>query len=208
LRVEVFVVDNNSVDGSVEMVARDFPDVTLIRNDENVGFARANNQAIRQARGKYLLILNPDTIVQEDTLRVLVDHLEAHPESGAVGCQILNPDGSFAPESRRAYPTPTVAFYRIVGLSKLFPSSPVFGRYNMTFLPRDEESEVDALSGSCMLVRHAALHVARPTWERLDQQERRCVDQGLMDDVPDITRDGAGLFDEDFFMYGEDLDWW
>src|SRR5690606_13644524 len=128
MRVEVIVVDNNSVDGSVEMVARDFPDVSLIQNNRNAGFSRANNQAIREARGRYLLILNPDTILQEDTLRVLVDHLDAHPEAGAVGCQILNPDGSFARESRRAFPTPRVAFYRISGLSKLFPKSPVFGR--------------------------------------------------------------------------------
>ena len=158
LAVEVFVVDNNSVDDSVEMVQAHFPGVRLIANEANVGFSRANNQAIREARGRYLLILNPDTIVQEDTFETLLRFMEAHPEAGAVGCKILNPDGTFAPESRRAFPRPTVAFYRIAGLSRLFPRSPVFGRYNMTFLPQDQVAEVDALSGSCMLVRHAALY--------------------------------------------------
>ena len=206
LHVEVFVVDNNSVDGSVEMVMNDFPAVRLIRNDRNAGFGAANNQALRQARGRYLLILNPDTIVQEDTIRVLVDHLDTHPEAGAAGCQILNPDGSFAPESRRAYPTPRVAFHRIAGLSKLFPHSPVFGRYNMTFLPREQEAEVDALSGSCMLVRHAAIHVSHSTWGQLDSTVRSEVDHGRTTRLG-AAGDGAGLFDEDFFMYGEDLDW-
>jgi GT2 family glycosyltransferase len=129
-----------------------------------------------------VLVLNPDTLVQEDTLRALVAFMDAHPEAGAAGCQILNPDGSFAPESRRAFPTPSVALFRLTGLSRLFPRSPVFGRYNLTFLPRDRECEVDALSGSCMMVRAAAIH-------------------------GDGRRAGAGLLDEDFFMYGEDLDW-
>lgn len=207
LDVEIFVVDNNSVDGSVDMVLRDFPHVRLIRNDRNVGFSRANNQAIRQAAGQYLFILNPDTILQEDTLRVMVDHLDEHPECGAVGCQILNPDGSFAPESRRAFPTPRVAFYRISGLSRLFPQSPVFGRYNMTFLPRDEEAEVDALSGSCMMVRHAALLTSLSTWQSLDEEHRSDIAHGRVPADDSFATDGAGLFDEDFFMYGEDLDW-
>lgn len=181
LRVEVFVVDNNSVDGSVPMVRERFPEVNLIANDRNVGFGVANNMALEQARGRYLLILNPDTIVQEDTFVRLVAFMDERPEAGAVGCQILNPDGTFAPESRRAFPTPQVGFYRMTGLARLFPGSPRFARYNMTFLPRDEVAEVDALSGSCMLVRTAAL--------RGDEQHAR-----------------VGYFDEDFFMYGEDLD--
>lgn len=184
LQVEVWVVDNNSVDDSVERVRTHYPEVHLIVNEANVGFGRANNQAIRQARGRYLLILNPDTIVREDTLWTLVRFLDDHPEAGAVGCQILNPDGTFAPESRRSFPTPEVAFYRITGLSRLFPRSRRFGRYNLTYLPIDQVAEVDALSGSCMMVRHAALYAAN-------------TGQG----------GGAGLFDEDFFMYGEDLDW-
>ncbi|MEM8598978.1 MAG: glycosyltransferase family 2 protein [Bacteroidota bacterium] len=189
LRAEVFVVDNNSVDGSVAMVRERFPDVHVIANRENVGFARANNQAIREARGRLLFILNPDTLVQEDTIERMVAFMDAHPDAGAVGCRILNPDGTFAPESRRAFPTPSVAFYRMTGLARLFPHSPTFGRYNLTYLPKDEVCEVDALSGSCMLVRAEALRGAGPH-------------------VEDPTRtEGAGLFDESFFMYGEDLDW-
>lgn len=189
LRAEVFVVDNNSVDGSVAMVRERFPDVRAIANRENVGFARANNQAIREARGRYLFILNPDTLVQEDTLDRMVAFMDAHPDAGAVGCRILNPDGTFAPESRRAFPTPSVAFYRMTGLARLFPHSPTFGRYNLTYLPKDEVCEVDALSGSCMLVRAEALRAVGPHVEDPDRTE------------------GAGLFDESFFMYGEDLDW-
>lgn len=178
LETEIWVVDNNSVDDSVETLRSDFPDVHLVANRENVGFGRANNQAIREAAGEFILILNPDTIVQEDTLDVMVAFMRAHPACGALGCQILNPDGSFAPESRRAFPTPEIAFWRMTGLGRLFPRSRRFGGYNMTYLPIDEAAEVDALSGSCMFVRKEALLGPR----------------------------GAGLFDEDFFMYGEDLD--
>lgn len=202
LRTEVFVVDNDSVDGSVEMVRNEFPDVYLIANSINVGFGRANNQAIRKARGQYLLILNPDTLLEEDTLRTLVSFMDNHPEAGAAGCTILNPDGSFAPESRRAFPTPAVAFYRVAGLSRLFPRSTRFGRYNLSFLPPHAEAEVDALSGSCMLVRHAALYHAR-------KQDNAPPVAGVAPDQAGeaASGDGAGLFDEDFFMYGEDLDW-
>ncbi|MEM8487000.1 MAG: glycosyltransferase [Bacteroidota bacterium] len=190
LRVELFVVDNNSSDGSVEMVRKRFPEAHLISNKENTGFSKANNQAIRMANGRYLLILNPDTIIQEDTLTSLVRFMDAHPDAGAAGCKILNADGTFAPESRRAFPTPAVAFYRITGLSKLFPNSPTFGKYNLSYLSPDETCEVDALSGSCMFVRKDALYQ--------DHEETTVEAQ------PDA---GAGLFDEDFFMYGEDLDW-
>ena len=204
LNVEVIVVDNNSADGSAEMVAEEFPQVVLIENRDNTGFSRANNQGIRIAQGRYLLILNPDTILQEDTLTTLVDYLDRHPEAGAVGCQILNPDGTFAPESRRAFPTPRVALYRVTGLSRLFPRSPRFGRYNMTFLPVDEESEVDALSGSCMMVRHAALYHSPETARNLSLLNG-CATGDSIRETNSGT--GAGLFDETFFMYGEDLDW-
>lgn len=178
LTTEIWVVDNNSIDDSVETIRRDFPDVRLIANRDNVGFGTANNQAIEQSRGEFVFILNPDTIVQEDTLERMVAFMRSRPECGALGCQILNPDGSFAPESRRAFPTPEIAFWRMTGLGQLFPRSRRFGGYNMTYLPVDEANEVDALSGSCMLTRREAL----------------------------IGPRGAGLFDEDFFMYGEDLD--
>ncbi|NQV73405.1 glycosyltransferase family 2 protein [bacterium] len=152
LKVEVFVVDNNSIDASVAMVQRDYPLVTLIANNENVGFGKANNQAIRLAKGRHILILNPDTIVQEDSLRAMAEFMDSHPDCGALGCQILNPDGSFAPESRRSFPTPEIAFFRMIGMSSLFPSSKRFGKYNLTYISKEEECEVDVLSGSCMMV--------------------------------------------------------
>lgn len=192
LQVETIVVDNDSADGSAEMVRARFPECALIANTSNVGFGAANNQAIRIARGRCILLLNPDTIVQEDSFRTLVSFLDTHPRCGAVGCKILNPDGSFAPESRRAFPTPWVALSRILGLSKLFPNSPLFGRYNLTYLPIDEATEVDALSGSCMMIRRAAL---------VGTQEETPGDDQLQTPAPPSL-----LFDEEFFMYGEDLD--
>ncbi len=195
MEIEVFVVDNNSVDGSVEAVRSTFPDVRLISNNANVGFGAANNQAILESSGRYLLILNPDTIVQEDTLSTLMDFMDQHPRAGAAGCRILNPDGSFAPESRRAFPTPRVAFFRIVGLSRLFPGSKTFGRYNLSYLPVDEVAEVDALSGSCMMLRRSALI-------------RTFAEEKLLSERPSEARreQPVFLFDEKFFMYGEDLD--
>jgi hypothetical protein len=217
LDVEVFVVDNDSVDGSVEMVETHFPEVHLIANKENTGFSTANNQAIRQAQGRYLLILNPDTIVQEDTLTTMVRFMDEHPEAGALGCKILNPDGTFALESRRAFPTPKVAFFRMTGLSRLFPKSRIFGRYNLTYLPIDQEAEVDALSGSCMLVRHKAIHCGMRNAEcgvtapnkslRTPNSELRTPNSELRTPNSELRTPGAGLFDERFFMYGEDLDW-
>ena len=121
VRAEIIVVDNNSVDGSTSMVRQQFSNVALIANTKNVGFAAANNQAIRQAKGRYLLILNPDTIIQEDTLETLVQFMDSTPDAGAVGCKILNSDGSFARESRRSFPTPRVALYRLTGLRPTLP---------------------------------------------------------------------------------------
>lgn len=202
---EIFVVDNNSVDGSVAMVHTAFPEVILIANESNIGFARANNQALRQATGEFLFVLNPDTIVEEDTVSVLVDFMERHLACGAVGCRILNPDGTFALESRRAFPTPPVAFYRMTGLSRLFPKSRRFGQYNMTWLPSDHIAEVDALSGSCMMVRKGALLYSATAYQSL---ENNALHQLGVSATSDLTQqEGAGLMDEGFFMYGEDLDW-
>lgn len=150
---EVIVVDNASDDGSAAMVRAKFPDVRLIESAENLGFARGNNLALREARGRHLLLINPDTIVQEDTFRVMVDFLDTHPEVGLAGCKILNPDGSFQLPCRRSFPTPWVAFTKTIGLSALFPRSRWFGRYNLTYLDPDASYDVDAVSGSFMMLR-------------------------------------------------------
>ncbi len=153
LEGEIFVVDNASDDGSAEMVHAAFPGVELIQNRENVGFARANNLALARARGRLILLVNPDTIVQEDTLKEMIRFFDENPNAGLAGCKILNPDGTFQLPCRRSFPTPWVAFTKISGLGALFPRSRLFGRYNLTYLSPDETYEVDAVSGSFMMLR-------------------------------------------------------
>ncbi len=150
---EIFLVDNASVDGSVEMVRREFPSVKLIETGENIGFARANNVALRRCRGKYILLINPDTFVQEDTIPTMIRFLEENPKVGMAGCKIINPDGTLEPACRRSFPTPWVAFTKLSGLSNIFPRSRFFARYNLTYLNEDESYEVDAISGSFMMLR-------------------------------------------------------
>ena len=163
---EVFVVDNHSDDDSVEVVTRGYPWVHLIVNKENLGFSKANNIAIREAKGEYILLLNPDTVVAEDTLRGVVGFMDEHPEAGGAGVRMHNGDGTLAPESRRAIPTPFVAARKMLGLTK---------RYYMSHLPWDEPARMEVVSGAFMMLR------------------RKAIDQ-------------VGLLDEDFFMYGEDID--
>jgi len=150
---EIIVVDNGSGDGSVQLVQREFPDVNLIRNTENVGFARANNQAIEIADGEVVALVNPDTLIREDTFKVCLDYLESHDDVGVVGCKILNPDGTLQLACRRSFPSPWVAFTKIAGLNALFPKSKIFGRYNLTYLDPDMITEVEAISGSFMVVK-------------------------------------------------------
>jgi GT2 family glycosyltransferase len=157
IAVEIFVVDNNSADGSVQMVAEKFPAVHLISNDVNLGFAKANNQAIRLASGKYILLLNPDTLVQEDTFSKCVAHMDEFSDIGALGVKMIDGAGNFLPESKRAMPTPGVAFYKIFGFSALFPRSTTFGRYHLSFLNKDKIHDVDVISGAFMLLRKSAL---------------------------------------------------
>jgi GT2 family glycosyltransferase/lipopolysaccharide/colanic/teichoic acid biosynthesis glycosyltransferase len=176
ISTEVFVVDNNSTDGSEKLFESEFSEVRYLRNDENVGFARANNQALRLAQGRYILLLNPDTIVQEDTLQAMMSFMADHPGAGAIGCKILNADGSLQLACRRSFPTPSVALFKLIGLSRLFPKSKLFGRYNLTYLEPDQVHEVDAISGAFMFLRREVI-------------------------------EKVGLLDEDFFMFGEDLDW-
>lgn len=154
---EVFVVDNNSIDGSIEMVQQKFPQVHLIANKQNVGFSTANNQAIKISNGKYVLLLNPDTVVSEDTFIKTITFLNEHPNAGALGVRMIDGKGNFLPESKRGLPTPSVAFYKIFGLSSLFPKSKKAGRYHLGFLPENEINKVDILSGAFMLMRKEAL---------------------------------------------------
>ena len=160
LQGEIIVVDNASTDGSAEMIRSKFPDVTVIENRENVGFARANNTGLKLSRGRYFLLINPDTIVQEDTIHVMLRFFAEHPDAGLAGCKILNPDGSFQLPCRRSIPTPWVAFTKIFGLSAIFPKSRLFGRYNLTYLDPDESYPVDAVSGSFMMM-------SRETYEKV-----------------------------------------
>lgn len=157
LKVQVFVVDNNSVDGSVEMVQTKFPNINLIANKDNVGFSRANNQALAISDARYLLLLNPDTVVEEDTFSKVVSFMDEHPDAGGLGVRMVDGKGRFLPESKRGLPTPMVAFYKIFGLSKIFPKSKRFGRYNLGFLSEFDINEVDVLSGAFMLMRKETL---------------------------------------------------
>lgn len=154
--LELFVVDNASTDGSARMVATEFPDLQLIESGVNGGYARANNMALERCRGEYLLLLNPDTEVPPDALRRMVDFMDAHPEAGAAGPKLVRPDGSLDLACRRSFPSPEVSFYRMLGLSKLFPRSRRFGRYNLTYLNPDEPAEVDSVVGAFMIVRSRA----------------------------------------------------
>ena len=152
LQIEVFVVDNNSVDGSVEFIRQKFPKVNLIANKENVGFSKANNQAILQSKGRYVLLLNPDTVVEQDTFDKCVAYMDAHPNTGGMGVRMLDGKGRFLPESKRGLPTPAVSFYKIFGFSKLFPKSKKFGSYHLGYLDEHQIHEIDVLSGAFMLM--------------------------------------------------------
>ena len=162
LKAETFVVDNASADGSVQAVKSHFPDVELIQNDKNLGFAAANNLALKRTSGKYVLLLNPDTVVQEDTFSSLLKFMDNNPQAGAVTCKILNPDGSFSIDSRHSIPSPLTAFWKLIGLNRIFPKSKVFGRYNLTYLDPDEINSVDAISGSFMFIRKDTIEAIGP----------------------------------------------
>ncbi len=150
---EIIVVDNASVDDSVQMVRRRFPDVILIENKENRGFSAANNQGLERAKGKFIVLLNPDTVVQEDTFTKLLDFFERTPDASAATCKIINPDGTFSIDCRHSIPTPLTAFWKVTGLSRLFPKSKIFGKYNLTYLDENETYPVEAISGSFMMMR-------------------------------------------------------
>lgn len=173
--LDVWVVDNNSSDGSLAMLNEKFPAVHVIANKENTGFSRANNQAIRASQSEYVLLLNPDTIVPEDCFEKCLHFMDTHPDAGGLGARMIDGSGSFLPESRRGLPGPWVSFCKAFGLTGLFPKSPRFAAYYMSYLDEHQTHPADVLSGAFMLMRRAAL-------------------------------DKSGLLDEDFFMYGEDVD--
>ncbi len=178
LKVEIIVVDNNSYDGSVELLRSKFSSNSSIRIIEcqvNLGFAKANNLGAKEARGEYFLILNPDTILQEDTLEKSLEFYKSNPKIGALTCKLILPSGKLDLACRRSFPTPSVAVYRILGLSRIFRRSRTFGKYNLTFLSEDETYEVDSIVGAFMFMRKSIY-------------------------------DSLNGFDEDYFMYGEDLD--
>ena len=175
LDAEVIVVDNNSGDDSIDFVRQRFPQVTFIENTDNVGFARANNQAIMRAAGLFTLILNPDTIISRSCIEQCIEWMRGHERCGAIGVRMVDGNGVFLPESKRAFPTPWVSFCKIFGLSALFPRSRWFARYHLRYLDDRQPHRIDILAGAFMLCRTTLL-----------QQ--------------------VGGFDEDFFMYGEDID--
>ena len=157
IEAEVYVVDNNSVDGSLKMLAEKFPEVKVIANKDNVGFSRANNQAIRISAGEYVLLLNPDTVVEDDTFTKTIEFMDSHPDAGGLGVKMVDGKGRFLPESKRGLPTPATAFYKMFGLTKLFPHSKRFARYYLGHLDNDEINEVEILSGAFMLMRRETL---------------------------------------------------
>lgn len=153
LNTEIYVVDNRSVDGTPDMIRKTYPRIHLIANSENLGFGKANNQALKTARGKYVLFLNPDTIIREDTLDVMIRFMEENPDTALAGCKILNTDGSLQLACRRSFPRPSVAISKLLGLSALFPGNPHLAKYNLTYKDPDESYSVDAVSGSFMFCR-------------------------------------------------------
>lgn len=173
---EIFVVDNASSDNSVALAESKELPVTYLKNDRNVGFSRANNQAIRLTSGRYILLLNPDVLIESDTLPKMVRFMDMNAGIGASGCKVLLPDGSLDKACKRGFPTLTNAVYKFIGVDRLFPKSKKFAGYNLNYLSDNEPNEVDCLVGAFMMVRRETL-----------------VD--------------VGVLDEQFFMYGEDIDW-
>jgi N-acetylglucosaminyl-diphospho-decaprenol L-rhamnosyltransferase len=157
IEAEVLVVDNASRDGSADMVEAEFAWATLIRSPHNGGYASGNNQALRVSRGESVLMLNPDTTLARGSVAALLARLDQHPEAGVIGPKLLRPNGSMHLACRRSFPTPAIAFYRISGLSRAFPKSPTFGRYNLTFVDPNQAMEVDSVCGACMLIRRAVI---------------------------------------------------
>lgn len=175
LKTEIIIVDNNSSDGSKQFFYNKFPTVKFIWNNKNYGFAKANNIAVKHSQGKYILFLNPDTILAEDTLIKCIKFFKDHEDTGVLGIRMVDGSGKFLKESKRSYPDPVSSFYKLSGVSTIFSSSKIFDRYYLGYLDNDKTSEVDVLAGAFMM-------------------------------IPRTVLNECGLFDEQFFMYGEDID--
>lgn len=173
--IEIFIVDNNSIDGSTAFLKEKYPDAIYIENEKNLGFSKANNIALQQVSGKYILILNPDTILEEGTFEKLISFCEKNKDVGAISSKLIMANGKLDLACKRSFPSLGVALPRIIGLSKLFPKSKLLGKYNLTYLDENETHEVDAVCGAFMF-------------------------------IPKYVLDKTGFFDEEYFMYGEDLD--
>jgi O-antigen biosynthesis protein len=174
-KIEIFVVDNNSIDGSSNFIRNKYPQINLIDNDKNLGFSKANNIALRKVSGEYILLLNPDTILEEGSFEKLIKFCEDNEKVGAISSKLIQANGKLDLACKRSFPTLSVALPRIIGLSKFFPKSKIFGKYNLTYLDENDTYEVEAICGAFMF-------------------------------IPKYILDKVGLFDEDYFMYGEDLD--
>lgn len=173
---EIIVSDNGSIDGSISMLRRNFKDVIIIENNENLGFAKANNNAIKISSGEFILLLNSDTKIHDDCLDNCVAYAKKHPIIGALGCKVLLENGKLDHACKRGFPTPTASLYSILKLDKLFPRCARFSKYKLGNLPIDDINEIDSLTGAFMMVKSSILS-------------------------------NVGLLDEEFFMYGEDIDW-
>lgn len=173
---EIFVTDNNSSDGSVEMLKEEYPSVNLIESKENLGFPKGNNVAIKKARGRYILLLNSDTKVIGECLQNCVKYMDKNPKVGALGCKVELPSGKLDHACKRGFPTPEASLYYFLKLHKFFPDKKKFGEYTMSYVKDDEIAPVDSLTGAFMM-------------------------------IPKKVVDEVGMLDEEFFMYGEDIDW-
>lgn len=173
---EIIVVDNASKDRSTELIKNNYKDVILIENKENLGFSKANNIGINVSTGKYILLLNSDTVVLDDAIKECFRYMEMNLDIGALGCKVVLKDGKLDHACKRGFPTPEASLFYMFRLHKIFPKSKNFGKYTMSYVDEDEVSEVDSLMGAFMMVRKSVI-------------------------------DEIGLLDEEFFMYGEDIDW-
>jgi len=176
LSFEVLVVDNASSDGTFEMLKNEFPQVKVIFSKENLGFAKANNLAIKEAKGKYIFLLNPDTILLDENFERLIDFAQKNPDVGAIGPKVLNSDFTIQHQCKRGFPTPWNIFCYLSGLAKIFPKSKIFAGYLLTYLDTEKIQEVDSLSGCAMVVKREVI-------------------------------EKVGMMDEDYYLYGDDLDW-